>query len=515
MGSRSLSRIGSNLRKHIEATPLFAGLAPHHVDELAQGACNSFYAKGQAIFHAGDAASQIHLLVSGQVKLSLSCRRGNERVLELIEPGQTFGHAELFVPGSYVVSAFAVRPTHVISIRRDSLFLVMAMDPRLARRIIQILARRQLEAEADMVAQNSSSPAQRLLGYLLDLAGPNRNSVGETIVTLETSKKLLASRFDMQPETLSRNLRDLTEAGLIEVDRKRIRLRNGEIDRYLLTRASPLPTDGDHLRRALGASPVHLHDDSGAVCRWVNGAGRQRALSQRMAKSWLMLGRGLLSRQSRLILSQSVKLFDSRLRELEVQSAGTPNADTCAELARLWSLYREMIETSPAMGDIDRLYGITEEILDVADQLARGFALSEGTPKGQLVNLAGRGRMLTQRAAKLFMFRQLGVRPANCRSRLDEAHEEFVATLERLKVTTTSHAALTPRLDSSVDLWHVFRESMEFGSASEFPLAARKVFRISEDLLNRMDAIIEICVDLPPETTARGEDQDSGIARIA
>jgi hypothetical protein len=124
-----------------------------------------------------------------------------------------------------------------------------------------------------------------------------------------------------------------------------------------------------------------------------------------------------------------------------------------------------------------------------------------------LVNLAGRGRMQTQRAAKLFMFRQLGIRTAKCGSRLDEANEEFSrhpATAQGRYVTVTR---TDTRLDSSVDLWKLFQSGVdEMRDPGEFPHAARKVFRISEDLLNRMDAMVEICVGLPgdgPALTSR------------
>ncbi len=511
------NQIGRNLRRALGELPLFAELAPSTLDELAQGTCYVIYQKGQAIFHAGDPATQLHVLVRGQVKLSLNCRNGNERILELLEPGHSFGQAELFIPGNYVVSAFAVKPSEVLAIRRDSLFRVMAQDARIARRVIEVLARRQLETEADLVAQNAWSPGQRLLGYLIELAGPLRQAQGETTVTLDTSKKLLASRFDMQPETLSRNLRDLSEAGLIVVDRKQIRLRNSEIERYLVARGDPTLGDRDSLRRACNRTPgasSEAGNESWSRAGWVNGAGRQRALSQRMAKSWLMLEQGLLSRQSRTILRQSVNLFDSRLRELEIQATDADNAATCAELARLWCDYRCLIEASPSASEAEKLFGITEEVLEVADLLARGFARTEGTTKGQLVNLAGRGRMLTQRAANLFMFGQRGIHVTKCRSRLDEANDEFLSTLQRLKADTVAVPELASRLDSSIDVWQLFHSAMNLRSASDFPQTARKVFRISEDLLNRMDAIIEICVGLPGMTRP-GNYSASGPAPIA
>ena len=501
------SQISRNFRKTLGELPLFANIAPRSLDELAQGTCNVIYQKGQAVFRAGDSVGQLHVLVSGQVKLSLSCRRGNERVLELVDPGHAFGQAELFVPGPYLISAFAVKASHVLAVRRDTLFRVMADEPGIARRVIEVLARRQLETEADLIAQNSWSPGQRLLGYLLELAGPNRNGAGETTVTLETSKKVLASRFDMQPETLSRNLRDLTEAGLILVNKNRVVLRNPEIERHLLTNPDPRLIDIGSAHRVCAATGDpnetrhHGHRrESWSQCSWINGAGRQRALSQRMAKSWLMLEQGLLARPSRLVLRQSIRHFDSRLKELEVQTSGTENHAAWAELARLWPRYRALLEVPPNPGDAQELFAINEEVLEAADRLARGFASTVGTRKGQLVNLAGRGRMLSQRAAKHFMFRQMGIQVADCRSRLDDANAEFSATLAELKASALNEPGFTARLESAFNLWKLFRSAMEVRDPNEFPQVARKVFRISEDLLNRTDAMVEHCVGLPEDT---------------
>jgi CRP-like cAMP-binding protein len=496
-------QITRNLRKTLGELPLFADLAPALLDELAQGTCNVFYEKGQAIFRAGDPPTQLYVLVSGQTKISLTCRRGNERILELLDAGQVFGEAELFVPGPYVVSAYAVKAAHVLAIRRDALFRVMAADASIARRVIESLARRQLETEADLIARNSWSPGQRLLGYLLELAGPHRKSAGETTVTLETSKKVLASRFDMQPETLSRNLRDLAEAGLIVVARNQITLRNVEIERHLLTHPDPRLLEINSVRRVCRNTDLPVDGrrarprEAWSQYSWINGAGRQRALSQRMAKSWLMLEQGLMARQSRLVLRQSVGLFDSRLRELETRSAGTDNQAACAELTRLWPRYREILDLPPSPADAHRLYAIAEDVLDVADQLARGFATTEGTRKGQLVNLAGRGRMLSQRAAKHFMFRQLGIKVANCRSQLDAANAEFSATLRELKASAPNAHEFAARLESSSNLWQLFSSAMDVDDPADFPLVARKVFRISEDLLYRTDAMVELCVALP------------------
>ncbi|MFO1467019.1 MAG: helix-turn-helix domain-containing protein [Steroidobacteraceae bacterium] len=61
----------------------------------------------------------------------------------------------------------------------------------------------------------------RVITHLLKLAG---NGTGSASVVLGEAKQALAARLAIKPETLSRTLRALTEAGSIEVDGRTIRI---------------------------------------------------------------------------------------------------------------------------------------------------------------------------------------------------------------------------------------------------------------------------------------------------
>ena len=104
--------------------------------------------------------------------------------------------------------------------------------------------------------------------------------------------------------------------------------------------------------------------------------------------------------------------------------------------------------------------------------------------------------MLSQRAAKHFMFRQMGIHVTDCRSRLEDANAEFAATLTELRASALNDPGFAARLESIFNLWKLFRSAMEVRDPNEFPQVARKVFRISEDLLSRTDAMVEACVGL-------------------
>jgi len=221
------------IERALQEFPLFADLAPGHLGELLGGARSTSFLRGQAIYRAGDSARWLHVLLSGQVKLALSCDQGNEKIIDVVEAGRCFGEAELFSPHPCRADAVAVRPSQVLGIAREDLCRVMTMDGRVAMRLMKALAQRQLEMEAELATTDFRSASRRLLDFLVSQAGPGRDRGGETLVTLSVSKQLLAARFNMQPETLSRKLRNLARDGLISVDGRCIRLKNTMIDRYL------------------------------------------------------------------------------------------------------------------------------------------------------------------------------------------------------------------------------------------------------------------------------------------
>ncbi|MEX2541435.1 MAG: Crp/Fnr family transcriptional regulator [Trueperaceae bacterium] len=91
------------------------------------------YAEGEAIFHDGDLASHLHVIVRGQVKLSVSTPKGQERILAVLGPddflGETFVHqAERYrgdaVALTDVVTCPMSRPQFLQMTRRAPDFVV-------------------------------------------------------------------------------------------------------------------------------------------------------------------------------------------------------------------------------------------------------------------------------------------------------------------------------------------------------------------------------------------------------
>lgn len=90
--------------------------------------------------------------------------------------------------------------------------------------------------------------------------------------------------------------------------------------------------------------PVAGLDNAAAV----NIAGRQRMLSQRMVKAYLMLGQDIAAEDARRTLRESIDQFESQLAVLKtyIPTAGVEQALVTLETA--WSQCRPLLAAPPS-----------------------------------------------------------------------------------------------------------------------------------------------------------------------
>ena len=205
--------------------PLFNSLGDDELARLARGTRELTAARGEILFHKGDAPSGFYLVLDGQVKLALTSARGNEKVVDVIGSGQTFGEAVMFMDATHVVFAQALVETRLLLISRTVLLGELEKDPQLARKMLAALSMRLHHLIADVEAYSLHSGRQRIIGYLLrEHDDSDADEKKELAVRLPTSKGVVASRLNLTQEHFSRILHELSDSGLIVVEGRTIRI---------------------------------------------------------------------------------------------------------------------------------------------------------------------------------------------------------------------------------------------------------------------------------------------------
>jgi CRP-like cAMP-binding protein len=213
-----------NVEALLTHVPLFEGLAADELARIVHGTREVHAGKGDILFHKGDPCNGFHLLVYGQIKLAFTSQQGNEKVVEILQQGQSFGEAIMFMEKPYIVFAQALTDSLLLHVSKAAVFAELERDPRLARKMLGSMAIRLHTLMNDVESYSLHSGKERIIGYLLrELAEEDQKGIN-VAVTLPTNKGIIASRLNLTQEHFSRILHELTELGLIVVEGRKIHI---------------------------------------------------------------------------------------------------------------------------------------------------------------------------------------------------------------------------------------------------------------------------------------------------
>ncbi|MDX5445255.1 MAG: Crp/Fnr family transcriptional regulator [Zoogloeaceae bacterium] len=200
----------------------FRALSDEDLERVVRHTRELHAPRGQVLFNRGDQAQGFHFVIEGQIKLAISSPNGNEKVVEVIHPMQTFGEAVMLLDRPYPVFAQAVLDTRLLHIGQGIVSELIDQDPMFAKKLLAGMAMRLHGLIQDVESYSLRSSTERVIGYLLQSSGSDTDIPTE--FDLPTSKQTIASRLNLTPETLSRIFADLSQAGLIHVHGKHVKL---------------------------------------------------------------------------------------------------------------------------------------------------------------------------------------------------------------------------------------------------------------------------------------------------
>jgi AmiR/NasT family two-component response regulator len=186
---------------------------------------------------------------------------------------------------------------------------------------------------------------------------------------------------------------------------------------------------------------------SAQVAESVNRAGQLRMLSQRLVKLHLLQAAGVQAAHHAALLQASVQWVDGNVALLRKSISRPADSDLLEQVAQTW----EHLKAALALADTLAVEPCAEALLQGAERLTASL---EGAGAGaplQVLNLAGRQRMLSQRFSKyalLALAGQLGSVGAvgAAQAGMNAAQQEFEAALTYLNgiplSTPDIHAAL-------------------------------------------------------------------------
>jgi CRP/FNR family transcriptional regulator len=209
------------LLNQLRADPFFEGLSAAMLQDLAGRVQWREYAVGEVVFLEGEESPGLYYIQAGWLKVVKTSPDGREQVLRFLGAGEVFNAIGAFTGRPNPATAIALETTGLWLLRRDVVMNLLRVQPEIAQRLIENMARRVIELVTLVEDLSLRTVTGRLARLLLESANADVLHRPRWYTQAE-----LAARLGTVPDVVQRALSGLAADGTIEVERHLIRIRD-------------------------------------------------------------------------------------------------------------------------------------------------------------------------------------------------------------------------------------------------------------------------------------------------
>lgn len=185
------------------------------------------YEKGATLFEEGHAATFIHFLFVGRVKI-VKATPDRDLILEILGPGEPVGAVAVFEQRPFPATAVALEPSGTVSIAERDFFQLIEKRPEITRRLLAGLTLRLMALNRRLADMTGSVEyrAARLFSTLAERIG--KAGADGTFVALHLSRQDIADLVGTTIESAIRIMSRWQKEGIVETDKEGFLIRKME-----------------------------------------------------------------------------------------------------------------------------------------------------------------------------------------------------------------------------------------------------------------------------------------------
>lgn len=206
------------LYSFLSNTALFRDIREDEAEDLlgCLDAREKHYRKGEIIYRAGDAISEIGLIVSGSVNIIVNFYWGNSNIFGHASAGELFAEAYAAIPGKELLcDVVAAEESDILFVDMERLLTTCkkgcAYHHQLIHNLLQISANKNLALFLRMMYTAPKSIRERVMLYLSAMAQETQSDH----FTIPFSRQQLADYLGVDRSALSKELSRMQKDGLL------------------------------------------------------------------------------------------------------------------------------------------------------------------------------------------------------------------------------------------------------------------------------------------------------------
>ena len=225
----------------------------------------------------------------------------------------------------------------------------------------------------------------------------------------------------------------------------------------------------------------------------LNKAIRQPMLAERITKSFTQIGQKVLETRSRRNLDDSVKEFESALAELQ-KTAPTPEIrDNYQLLEQLFDEFKSIKARPVSLENAKQLAEQNEELVWISTKGAMLLQAHTKSARSDLIVTAGELRTLTQRIAKLYLFRSWGIRSDVIANDLKKADADYRAAIAKLVAASQNTEQIKSELALAETQYLFLKQAIDRLNANKnSTMELEHVAKACDNILDVMERVTKL-----------------------
>jgi nitrate/nitrite-specific signal transduction histidine kinase len=165
----------------------------------------------------------------------------------------------------------------------------------------------------------------------------------------------------------------------------------------------------------------------------INIAGKQRMLTQRMLADYVMIGMNSTFRDPKGDLSKVVLEFGTNLEDISAYSKEEEVTKKLSKVKAQWVTVKNQVQQDPSLDICKTLCADMDKLLEYSNDVVVAIKKHSAGKAGEIVDMSGRQRMLSQRIAGLYILNMWATHNDVYKKKLDDAMTLFKNSMETLK----------------------------------------------------------------------------------